>query len=364
MLCAVRSPLPPYRPPVSTPPAPTVHGGRVSAPLSLLAGFLMGLANLVPGLSGGTMILVLGLYERFIGAVAEVTRLKPSKHTLVFLGLFGLGLGAGVIGLAKLAVWAVTEQRMLAFALFLGLTFGVVPDLLKEVGRLSIGIVVAVLVGAALVVAPALSGEASVDPSPVSLALVGALAAGSMILPGVSGSYILLLFGLYATVIGAIPLLGSEPAEALSVLVPVGVGVVLGIALLANLLRYFLAKHSEPTHGVLLGLVLGSVVGLWPFQELTDPELGVRDTRKAIEVVVLDGGGVAEVLAERGLEVTEEDVQRWRATYGSLDKNALKRRSNAATRFAPNATQLALSAALAVVGFILTRLLARIGARP
>ena len=363
MLCTVRFLFPTPNLPVSNAPAPTADDGRVSAPLSLLAGFLMGLANLVPGLSGGTMILVLGLYERFIGAVAEVTRLKPSKHTLVFLGLFAVGLGGGVIGLAKLAVWAVTEQRMLAFALFVGLTLGVVPDLLKSIGRFTVGIAIAVVVGAALVIAPALSGEAAVEPNALSLALVGALAAGSMILPGVSGSYILLLFGLYSTVIGSIPLLGSEPGEALSVLVPVGAGVVLGIALLANLLRFLLAKHSGPTHGVLLGLVLGSIVGLWPFQTLTDPELAVRDTRKAIEIVVLDGGGAAEVLAERGLEVSEEDVQRWRATYGELDKNALKRRSSAAERFAPGAAQLGLSAALAIVGFILTRLLARIGAR-
>lgn len=348
---------------MSDPSAPTADDGRVSAPLSLLAGFLMGLANLVPGLSGGTMILVLGLYERFIGAVAEVTRLKPSRHTLVFLALFAVGLGGGVIGLAKLAVWAVTEQRMLAFALFVGLTLGVVPDLLKEIGRFTLGALVAVAAGAALVVAPALSGEAAVEPTAISLGLVGALAAGSMILPGVSGSYILLLFGLYSTVIGAIPLLASETGEALGVLVPVGVGVVLGIALLANLLRFLLARHSGPTHGVLLGLVLGSIVGLWPFQTLTDPELAVRDTRKAIEVVVLDGGGATEVLEERGLEVTEEDVQRWRATYGDLDKNTLKRRSSASERFVPNASQMGLSALLAVVGFILTRLLARIGAK-
>lgn len=338
--------------------------GRVSPPLSLLAGFLMGLANLVPGLSGGTMILVLGLYERFIAAVSEVTRLRPSKATLTFLGLFAVGLGGGVIGLAKLAVWAVTEERMLAFALFVGLTLGVVPDLLKEIGRFSLAALIAVAVGIALVVAPTLTGEASVDPTPLALGLVGALAAGSMILPGVSGSYILLLFGLYSTVVGSIPLLASEPTEALGVLVPVGIGVVLGIAVLANLLRFLLAKHSGPTHGVLLGLVLGSMVGLWPFQELSEPELAVRETRKAIEVVVLDGGGVQEVLEERGLDVSNEDVERWHAEYGGLDKNELKRLSSASSGFEPNGKQMGLSALLALLGFALTRALGRIGAKP
>ena len=78
--------------------APDAAAPQASHQRTLLGGFLMGLANLVPGVSGGTMILAVGLYERFIGAVADVTKLRLTRPTLLFLGVFGIGLVVAVLG--------------------------------------------------------------------------------------------------------------------------------------------------------------------------------------------------------------------------------------------------------------------------
>ena len=97
-----------------------------------------------------------------------------------------------------------------------------------------------------------------------------------MILPGISGSYLLLLFGLYETVIGSLSrdeLLGNTAAS-LAILAPVGVGAALGIGLLSNGLKRLLERSSRATHGALMGLLLGSVLGLWPFQEPVSRLLG------------------------------------------------------------------------------------------
>ena len=105
-----------------------------------------------------------------------------------------------------------------------------------------------------------------------------------MILPGISGGYLLLILGQYLTILGAIDqakvALGSGPdwlllTEAMHVFVPVGIGVIAGIVLISNLVKLLLARYEKATLGILLGLLLGAVLGLWPFQQGVAPEPGV-----------------------------------------------------------------------------------------
>ncbi len=121
------------------------------------------------------------------------------------------------------------------------------------------------------------------------LIVAGIAGASAMILPGISGAYLLLLLGQYEAILGAVDrvkigLLGdsatgvsadlSVAIGALDVVVPVGIGVVLGVVGASNLLRWLLKNHEKPTLGVLLGLLLGAVVGLWPFQQAVVPNPG------------------------------------------------------------------------------------------
>lgn len=339
-------------------------GGSPPAWRVVLAGLLMGLANLVPGVSGGTMILAMGLYDRFIGALADVSRLRLSRDAVLFLGLVAVGAAGALVGFSGLAVALVTEQRWIMYSLFIGMTLGGAPDLLAECRPLRPASVLAFLVTFALMAALArgLEGAALPETIPVLL-LMGVLGASSMILPGVSGSYMLLIFGMYDVVVGSLSAsaLRAAPVESLAVLAPVGVGAVLGMALFSNGLRHLLARHSAATHAALLGLLVGSVLGLWPFREPANPDLASKPLRKSV-VMLLEGAELEAVEARHGLGIDEARAQELREAYRGLGPGELKRRGDELVRFEPTGTQVAAALGLFVAGFALTRLLGRRGA--
>jgi hypothetical protein len=181
-----------------------------------------------------------------------------------------------------------------------------------------------------------------------------------MILPGISGSYVLLILGMYDTVIGALSIseVREAPKESLMIIGPVVIGAAVGIAVLSNVLKAVLRRYSAPSHGVLLGLLVGSVLGLYPFQEAVHPELASRSSRKAIEAVVHKGQDVSDVAAavqRLSAEELEQHVQTWRGkTKGEMKSASLKLR-----RFDPTGRDIASALGLFVLGVFLTRLLGR-----
>ena len=355
-------------PPLPDPPLPpSVSEPDLSRPpatwRSLVGGFLMGLANLVPGVSGGTMILSLGLYDRFIAAVAELTSLRWKRTTFVFLGAIGVGLVLAIFSMSGPAVWLVSEHRWIAYSLFVGLTLGGVPELWRLCGGLNLRVALGAAIGVGAMAWLATSGGRSVEPTWPNLLWVGALAASSMILPGVSGSLLLLIFGLYETVIGSISLLKEEPTEAVGVLGPVGVGAVLGIAALSNVLKAALVRAPRLSHGLLLGLLLGSVVGLWPFQRSVHPDLAQRALRKSVTLLVVDQATPEEIDAAYAPGWTDADFERLRAEYAGRTATELKLLGNELEGFRPSLTQVLAALGLLVGGALLTGSLSR-GAGP
>ena len=348
----------PRRPPPNR-PLPVSEHPQPPAWRTLLGGFLMGLANLVPGVSGGTMILALGLYDRFIAAVAELTSLRWSRGMFVFLTLVAVGLIGAFLTMSGPAVWLVSEHRWIAYSLFIGLTLGGVPELLKLCGGFGARVVVPTAIGLAFMVWLAASGARTVEPTIVNLVWVGALAASSMILPGVSGSLLLLIFGLYGTVIGSLSLLKSAPVEALETLVPVGVGAALGIAILANVLKRALEQAPRVSHGLLLGLLVGSVVGLMPFQQSTHPDLATRDSRKAVQMLVVEGAEQPAIEAEYAPGWSELKRAELEEVYGGMSADDLKRLSIELERFSPEPMQVAAALGLVLLGGLLTAGLGR-----
>jgi len=253
-----------------------------------LGGVLMGLANLVPGISGGTMLLAAGVYPAFIAGIAEVSTLRFRTRSIVSLASIVLAAVTGILLLAGTMKELVTLHRWVMYSLFIGLTLGGLP----LIWRLARPITPAVWSGAAvafgLMVLMALAGGAGArggEPSTGLLFLSGLSGAAAMILPGVSGGYLLLLLGQYEVILGGIDqvkqgLLGGGGSDALlgaaGVVIPVGLGVVVGVVGVSNLLRWLLRRHAKVTLGALLGLLLGAVVGLWPFQQPVAPEAGDR----------------------------------------------------------------------------------------
>lgn len=301
---------------------------------SVFGGVLMGLANLVPGISGGTMLLAAGIYPRFVDAVAEVTRLRFKSRSLLVLGCV---VGAALLGILLLAGTLkdlVLEHRWVMYSLFIGLTLGGIPIVWKLArpasAPLLLSALVAFLAMIGLAVLQAYDVVGNGGSSLITLFFAGLAGASAMILPGVSGGYLLLLMGQYVPILSGIDTfkdalkagdIGGALEPALTVMLPVGVGVLLGVALVGNLLQWLLNHHRKATLGALLGLLVGSTAGLWPFQVGVPPEAG--DWIKGQEVT-------AETLGD----IDPED---WKVRY-----------------FAPSVTQASTSIVLVLLGFATT----------
>jgi putative membrane protein len=308
---------------------------------SIFGGTLMGLANLVPGISGGTMLLAAGIYPRFIDAVADITRFRFRPRSIVVLACVVAAAGIAILLLAGTLKGLVLEQRWVMYSLFIGLTLGGLPVVWKLAKPASGSLVVAAVIAFALMVVIAVlqaAGIVGTSGSNVMLLLLGGLAgASAMILPGISGGYLLLLIGQYIPILGAIHDfktalklrdLSAAIEPAISVMLPVGLGVIAGIVVVGNLLQWMLHHHRKTTLGVLIGLLLGSTVGLWPFQRGVPPLVG--DTIKG---QLVTNANVADIEADD-----------WPTEY-----------------FQPTVGQMGGAIGLAVLGFGLTMGIARIG---
>lgn len=244
-----------------------------------VSGLLMGIANLIPGVSGGTMILAMGLYTAFIDSVADVTALRITRRSLVFLGVLGAFTLLSIKVLAGVILYLLFHHSAVMYALFIGMTLGGAPLLWRSIGRAGPAVGVAFAISFTLMLglksaqhtqAPA-GGSEHTEPRSATLATmakdvgVGTVAATTMVLPGISGSLVLLLLGQYERVVAAVDALSPQALEPLRVLVPVGVGAVLGVVALSNALKLLLHRFQRVTLAVLLGLLVGSVMLLWPF---------------------------------------------------------------------------------------------------
>jgi len=323
---------------------PDTNTNRVPVIRCLLGGVLMGLANLVPGISGGTMLVACGIYTRFIDAVSDVTRFKFTKNNLLTLGCVVVGAVVAIGGLASAIHWSLANHRWVMFSLFIGLTLGGVPILYAMAKPITqkvwIGVVAgAVMMGGLVYLQESGAGSSGLQ-GPVGLVIGGAAAASAMILPGVSGAFLLLLLGMYETIIGAIKdtidaLKDADVSavmDQMSIVIPVGIGVVLGVVVVSNILRWVLHKYERLTLGVLLGLIIAAPAGLYPFRDGAMPQLG--DTIKG-ELVTIDN--LKDMQAS-------DNAKDW-------DQSA----------FAPNAGQIAGSLGIIVLGFGATLGIARLG---
>lgn len=255
----------------------------------------MGMANLVPGISGGTMLVAVGIYTRFIDAISSVTRLRITRPTVLLLGTVVFFAGISIVAFSGLIAGLLVTHRWAMYSLFIGLTWGGAPLLWRMIkesrtntGRVfDVPVTAGLLAGAAVMATMALLQSRGAEggggsAGPVYLFVGGIAGASAMILPGISGAYLLLLLGLYDTIINAIK--DSVSAlrtgdigtlmEQLAVIVPVGVGVVVGIAAVANVLRFVLRRYERATLGVLLGLLVAAPAGLYPFREGIRPQVG------------------------------------------------------------------------------------------
>lgn len=258
--------------PVAPPPSPFAGLLR-----TVLAGVLMGVANIIPGVSGGTMILAMGLYERFVDAVAELTRLRFRLGSIVFLVVLGVSATIALMLSVGPINWGLVHHQHIMFALFIGLTLGGVPIVVQEMRPVRPVSIVTTVIGVAFMIFISFwLGGMELPLNFLVLLIAGIIGSAAMVLPGISGSYMLLAMGLYFPITRAIDEfkdglraldIGAAFEPAFTIMLPVGIGVIVGIAGLSNVLKAALRRYHDATMGILLGLLLGSVFFLYPFRE-------------------------------------------------------------------------------------------------
>lgn len=248
---------------------------------TFLKGFAMGAANVVPGVSGGTIAFITGIYERLINALKafDLEALKlASKFQIAalwskvdgrFLASLMLGVVASVLTLAKALKWGFSEHPVLVWSLFFGLIAASIPSVGKMVGKWSGGVIALFLLGLAIAVSMAFLTPASSNENLGYLMLCGVAAMCSMIIPGLSGSFVLLLMGNYELVaLDAVNnLREGNLGEALPIIIPVGLGAVVGLLVLSRFLSWLFKTHHDKAVGAITGFVAGSLVIIWPWKD-------------------------------------------------------------------------------------------------
>lgn len=237
-------------------------------------GFAMGASDVVPGVSGGTVALILGIYNGLITAIGrgskalgrlvrgDVSGFVDGMKSVDWLFLVPLlaGVGSAVLILSGIIESALTNHAEAMAGLFFGLVIGsmvVAKNLLQSPTSTHMAITIAV--GIVLFFLLGFQSGPVTDPNPLLLIGAGAFAICAMILPGISGSFILLMIGMYATVLNAVD------ERLISEIALVGIGAIIGLGLFSSLLNHLLDNHHDTVMAVLLGLMLGSLRVLWPW---------------------------------------------------------------------------------------------------
>ena len=235
-------------------------------------GIAMGAADVVPGVSGGTVAFISGIYDELLRSIASVPLAlglllrgriveawKAANAT--FLLVLLLGIMTSVLSLARLITYLLIEQPIPVWSFFFGLILVSTHLVVREVRCWNWGRVVSLLVGGAFAYWITMASPLQLGQDPLSLFFAGAIAICAMILPGISGSFILVLLGLYSFVLTAVK--GLD----IAVLLIFASGCLVGIVSFAGILHWLLKRWRDLTLAFLIGLMIGSLNKIWPWKE-------------------------------------------------------------------------------------------------
>ena len=273
--------------------------GIVNHIITAVKGFLMGAANVVPGVSGGTMALITGIYSRIISALNAVLSVDTWKELLHgnfkefwkkidgwFLLALAIGVVLSVFTLAKLLEYCLAAHPVATWAFFFGLILASAFFMLKAVKGWKVADVLFLLAGIVLGLLVCTLTPSHTPDNMFFIFLCGAIAICTMILPGISGSFILVVMGKYDYMMSAVSNLdwGTLAVFAL--------GCLAGILAFAKLLHWLLARWERQTMLVLTGFVLGSLVKVWPWANVpagSDPQVGTAILWAILGVALIVG---------------------------------------------------------------------------
>jgi putative membrane protein len=266
-------------------------------PKHSLRGVAIGMAEVIPGVSGGTIAFITGIYERLIDAIKNLAgtavlfawrregfaaawrKADGNFLAALLVGMFG-GIVIGVFGIKVL----LDRYPPVVWAFFFGLIVASVIYVGRQVGRWTVPEGVALIIGTGIAYLLTVTTPAQAEARPLYVFLAGMVAVSALILPGISGSFILLLLGLYQPVFTAVRLLlGGDTTAAITVVAFV-LGCLAGLASFSRLISFTFKRFPHPTLALLLGFMLGSLNRLWPWRNA----LETRIDRHGEEVPILE----------------------------------------------------------------------------
>ena len=230
-------------------------------------GAVIGGSMLLPGLSGGTLAILLGIYDKLIKAVSDITKKTEIKRNLLFLGIFTLGGLIGAISFSHILSSVLSLWGFYLSFLFMGAVIGTVPIIYKQSGadRISLKDVLFTAIGVAISISINLIPENLMNVSDINsfsefllLFLAGLFIAVALILPGISVSYTLLILGIYQRVIDAV-----KNLDILYIL-PIAFGCVVGILGFTRLLDYLMTKFTRSVYMIISGFVISCIPRIFP----------------------------------------------------------------------------------------------------
>ncbi len=277
---------------------------------NIIKGVMIGIANIIPGVSGGTMAVSLGIYDRLIGAVSGL--FKEFKKNIAFLIPIIIGCGIGIVGFTYAIEYLLDKHTFVTCMAFVGLILGGLPAIISSMKSKMTSGGIGVFGILAFVIAFVISGgmpllKESKDAltviavTPVNMVILfilGVVASATMVIPGVSGSMMLMIFGYYYAIINTIKtfldnlrafdLMGMK--DGILLLAPFGIGVILGIFLIAKLITFLFEKYGVQTFCAILGLVISSPIVIFINTGLVS-KLGSLSIWEILFGIVLMGAG-------------------------------------------------------------------------
>ncbi|HCV0841703.1 TPA: DUF368 domain-containing protein [Staphylococcus aureus] len=243
--------------------------------INILKGFAMGTSDLVPGVSGGTIALLLGIYNQFIASISGIfsRRFWPSFTFLIPI-IIGMLLAMG--SLSNLFNYLLSQHHIPTMFFFGGLIIGIVPYLLKISNyktSFTTKHYMMVIAGIAILIVITLMNNGDKHTGEtltlstgliIKYFIAGMCASSAMLLPGISGSFMLLVFGVYGTVMLAISEVVKLNFAGLPILLAVGFGVLAGFIISSKIIQYFLTHHKLMTFALIIGFVVGSLFAVFP----------------------------------------------------------------------------------------------------
>lgn len=233
---------------------------------NIYRGMAMGVSDIVPGVSGGTIAVILGIYDQFIASINGLFS-KDWKRHLAFLIPLALGMGIAIVLFSHVMKWLLNHHDKVTFYFFIGLIVGILPYLFREV-RVEkelewyhFLLMLAGIIGMFLLPEGPKENAIITDfqfSTYVLLFISGILASAAMILPGISGSFVFLVIGVYETIIHAVS------AMNIKILFIAACGIGIGIIFMSKLIHYALKYYRTATFSFLIGLVIGSIYKIFP----------------------------------------------------------------------------------------------------